>query len=308
MWKTDFPDGVRGEFRKVAVIDHKCETRGFQLAFDTLCVASSEGEGFVYDVSQTPPILKTHISLPEGAMGHVYQDDNSVLFSMAERGFYFYEKATGEFLGSLDGIGCRKYRHIKHPQVRSPSLFDPDRFEPRRPVYPPSNPRKDRLTPLDLEFGPLSGVIQTPIEEDDWGAGMIDNGYFVGLSRGGRILVCPQWRQALKDKAAGTVAPNWTVIECEDNGAGFDIGGWLAVKDNRFVCEMSGRIHIISLDDTGDVYQGKPERASWSLSTASSSELKVPVSFMSLYDDCIMSTYSVSTPKRKRFRLLWLTV
>lgn len=299
VWRTDFADGARGEFRRVAILDHDCETRGFQLAYNTLCVASSEAEGFVYDMTQTPPVLKTHISLPEGAMGHVYQDADAVLFSMAERGFYFYEKSTGEFLGSLDGIGCRKYRHFKHTTVPSPTLFDPDRFEPRRPAYPPSNPRTDRLTPLKFERGPLSGVIQTPIEEDDWGAGMIDGHVFVGLSRGGRILICPHWREALKNKQNSEISPNWTIIECEDNGDGFDLGGWLSIKDNMFLCEMVGRIHIISLNEDGELYQSN-EKPSWSLSTASSSELKVPVSFMALYDDCIMSTYSVSPPIRSR--------
>lgn len=101
--------------------------------------------------------------------------------------------------------------------------------------------------------------------------------------------------------------PDWTVIECQDNGTGFDLGGWLAIKDNRFLCEMSGRIYIIALAEDGDVYRGKPERASWCLSTASSSELKSPVSFMGLYDDCIMSTYAVSTLTpctRLMFRML----
>lgn len=171
------------------MINHEVETRGFQFAFDTLCVASSEGEGFVYDMSHTPPVLRTHISLRDGAMGHVYQDADAVLFSMAQGGFDFYEKEGGEFLGTLDGIGCTKYRHINHPAVRSPSLFDANRFEPIRPAYPPSQPRRDRLTPLSLEFGPLSGVHQVSLEADDWGAGMIDGGVFVGLSRGGRILV-----------------------------------------------------------------------------------------------------------------------
>lgn len=239
-------------------------------------------------------MLKTHMTIPDGAMGHVYQDDDAVLFSMAEHGFNFYEKSTGEFLGTLDGTGCTNFMHIKHPSLQSPSLFDPARFEPIRPVFPPSNLRRDRLTPLKLEDGHLAGVTQVPLEDDDWGAGMIDDGWFVGLSRGARILVCPNWRQALKDKADGNPAPNWTIIECEDDGTGFDLGGWLSVKDNRFLCEMAGHIYIISLNDHGDVYRSEPARASWSLSTASSSELEVPVSFMSLYDDCIMSTYSVS--------------
>lgn len=265
------------------------------MAFNTLCVASSEGEGFVYDLTRSPPVLKTHITIPDGAMGHVYQDADAVLFSMAEHGFNFYEKSTGEFLGTLDGIGCTKFMHIRHPAVQSSPLSVPDPYEPMQPVFPPSNPRRDRLTTLKIENGHLPGADQVPLEEDDWGAGMIDGGWFVGLSRGGRILVCPEWRRALKNKADGNVPPDWTIIECQDDGTGFDLGGWLSVKDNRFLCEMAGRIHIISLDDRGDVSPSEPERASWSLSTASSSELEVPVSFMALYDDCIMSTYSVSS-------------
>lgn len=106
----------------------------------------------------------------------------------------------------------------------------------------------------------------------------------------------PQGSQS-KNRSSSPGTPNWTIIECEDDGAGFDLGGWLAIKDNRFLCEMGGRIYIISLTNDRDIYLTKP---SWSLSTASSSELKVPVSFMSLYDDCIMSTYSVSTSKLTR--------
>lgn len=384
----------------MAVINHDCETRGFQFSFDSLVVSSSEGEGFVYDMSQTPPVLKTHITLRHGAMGHVYQDADAVLFSMAEAGFDFYEKATGDFLGTLDGWGCVNYRHIKPPP---PVGFIPD-CDPFR--------SGDRLRPINLEFGHLPGVDLIPIEEDEWGAGMIDGGTFVGLSRGGRILVCPQWRKVLKDSEPhrllreanqllgelspsevarryddimpilaengfdptmlssiqtelllrqlrsrleeivvtaedgaaifrfanpnddnisaapfGTGAevgsseasekmeikqvnrlapPPWTIIECKDNGASFDIGGWLAIQDNRFLCEMGRRINIISLNANGDLYQGKPERASWSLSTASSDShmRQAPVSFMGLYDDCIMTTYDVRTSKLTKTRAL----
>ncbi|MBE3048327.1 hypothetical protein IMZ48_38650, partial [Candidatus Bathyarchaeota archaeon] len=128
--------------------------------------------------------------------------------------------------------------------------------------------------------------------ENEWGSGMLHGDLFIGFSRSGRVFVCSDWRKAIHDQAS--LAANSSMIECESDGAAFDLGGWLAVRNHRVMFEIQDRIYVVALDDEDRVQEGEePERASYSLFNSSTSRLAVPVSFMGLYDDAIMTTYAV---------------
>lgn len=67
VWETGLPGCEKGEFKNIALLHHQTETRGFQLSYDTLCVVSTQGEGFVYDIHDTSVSLRTHMHIaPEG--------------------------------------------------------------------------------------------------------------------------------------------------------------------------------------------------------------------------------------------------
>lgn len=95
VWEAD--EGARGVFRRMAVLHHGCETRGFQLSYNTLCVVSSEGYGFVYDMARDPPQLKKRLDIEHGAIGHLDQNEHVVLYSMGTAGYHVHSKDTVSF-------------------------------------------------------------------------------------------------------------------------------------------------------------------------------------------------------------------
>ncbi|KAJ5266476.1 hypothetical protein N7478_009284 [Penicillium angulare] len=299
VWQADVDDAPRGEFRRIAVLHHDCQTRGFQLSYDTLCVVSNQGQGFVYDMTQRPPQLKTHLSIENGAIGHLDQSHDAVIYSVGAKGYHVYNKATGSYLGALHPSRCTNRYHIRPPAPSSRSasaaLAGAARHGPTHRVFPPGPPRKDFLTPLELLDGPLSPAPSDPEHvwhgEDEWGAGMLDGDLFVGFSRAGRVFVCSNWRKAIHEETAFTA--NTSIIECETDGSSFDLGGWLAVRNHRVMFEIQDRIYIVALDDRNKIQTSKPPfRASYALATSSAPQLAVPVSFMTLCDDAIMTTYT----------------
>lgn len=105
------------------------------------------------------------------------------------------------------------------------------------PFGPQNNTEK--LTPMAIGQGPLTRDLRRnvgedgllaipPLDEDEWGAGMLNGKTFVGISRGGRLLVCWDWQQALRrPQDLALVA---ATIECEPSGdRSFDLGGWLSI-------------------------------------------------------------------------------
>ena len=121
---------------------------------------------------------------------------------------------------------------------------------------------------------------------------MLHGDLFVGFSRAGRVFVCSDWRKALHDQVS--LAKHSSLLECESDGAAFDLGGWLSVRDHRLMFEIRDRIYVVGLDDDNKIQAVEnPTRASYSLFNSSTSRLAVPVSFMGLYDDAIMTTYAV---------------
>jgi hypothetical protein len=134
------------------------------------------------------------------------------------------------------------------------------------------------------------------LEEDEWGAGVLDGDMFAGVSRGGRVFICSDWRKALASTAGfKEVTAN---LECDSNGTTFDLGGWLAIRSHKIMFETQDRAYIVGLnnDNTIKAHDENPERPSYAYATSSAAQLAVPVSFMAIYDDCVMATYTVSSP------------
>ncbi|CAI7638158.1 unnamed protein product [Penicillium glandicola] len=286
VWQADHEGAKRGEFRHIATLNHDCQTRGFQLSYWTLCVVSNEGRGFVYDMTQRPPRLTTHLKIEEGGIGHLDQSADIVIYSMGTKGYFAYKKESGAFLGTLKPSESTEKYHILPPQFASTTFtlqsLSPGAFQ------------KDRLVPIEVSKGPLpppDDPDHVRHGEDEWGAGMLHGDLFVGFSRSGRVFICRDFRKALRDEASLT--ENSSILECESDGASFDLGGWLSVRNHRVMFEIQDRIYIVALDDNNRVQTVENSgRASYSLLTSSAPQLAVPISYMALADDAIMTTYS----------------
>ncbi|KAK1142980.1 hypothetical protein N8T08_007221 [Aspergillus melleus] len=298
VWQADQEGAARGEFRRIAILDHDCQTRGFQLSHWTLCVVSTQGQGFVYDMTQRPPTRTTHLQIEHDAVGHLDQSADVVIYSMGPRGYHAYDKKSSEFLGALHPSHCTEKYHIRPPAAAAPSpsaaLEAAVRQGPTHELFRPWEPRNDCLVPIQLAKGPLSPPSDPEHvwhAEDEWGAGMLHGDLFVGFSRAGRVFVCSDWRKALV--GPDSLAAHSALLECETDGASFDLGGWLSVRNHRIMFEIQDRIYVVALDDENRVQDvERPVRASYSLLTSSMPQLAVPVSFMALYDDAIMATYT----------------
>lgn len=97
VWRTD--DSLpRGHYRRIAILPHDYETRGFQLSHKNLCVVSPQGQGYVYDMTQDPPSLTSQIPFESGAVGHLDQSADAVIYSVGEKGYHAYEKANVRFV------------------------------------------------------------------------------------------------------------------------------------------------------------------------------------------------------------------
>lgn len=301
VWQADVDDAPRGEFRRIAILDHDCQTRGFQLSFWTLCVVSTQGQGFVYDMTKRPPVRTTHLRIENEAVGHLDQSNDTVIYSMGPRGYHAYNKKTAEYMGALRPSQCTQKYHIRPPKGNSASasarLMGLAQRDPLRQYSSPGHPTKDHMAPLQLREGPLPPPDEPDHVrngEDEWGAGMINGSLFVGVSRAGRVFVCSDWRKALHGQ--DSLAACSAIIECESDGSTFDLGGWLSVRHNRLMFEIQDRAYVVALDENNRIQDlENPARASYSYLTCSTPQLAVPISFMAMYDDTIMSTYTVSS-------------
>ncbi|CAK4033649.1 hypothetical protein DOTSEDRAFT_87725 [Lecanosticta acicola] len=295
VWRTDLEGCTRGCFRRVAVLPHDRQTRGFQLSYDTLCVVSSECRGFVYDMKGTPELQRT-IEIEEGAVGHLDQCEDVVVFSLGLAGYHFYEKASGRFLGTLDPTECENLHHIIHPASDEEITFGYNGVSTDEVsnVMVPRHIRFRQLVPLKISVGGYPREMEEGIslEEDEWGAGMICGNLMVGVSRGGRIFACSNWRSALQSHQG--LVDNSAIVECDSNGSTFDLGGWLSVRDHRMLCEVKEKVYVLGLTDDDQFVSSdrKTAHPSFAFGKSMASLFGAPVSFMAFYDDCIMTTYT----------------
>jgi hypothetical protein len=295
VWKTD-SNSARGQFRRVAILNHDRQTRGFQLRDNTLCVVSSEGKGYVYDLSGEPKLLN-EINIEDAMIGHLDQTQRVVAYSLGQGGYHFYDKQSGAKLGVLDPKKVTNTYFIRHPRSQLDCRLGVGSVGRASDAYPPQFPGKDRTMPLQVQQGTRrrTEIFPVPLQEDEFGAGMIDGDLFAGVSRAGRLFICTNWRKALTSASDHEkVTYN---LECESDGSTFDLGGWLAIRDHKVMFEVQDRAYIIGLNDdnTLSTHEENPQRPSWMYATSSAAQLAVPVSFMGIYDDCVMSTYTVSS-------------
>lgn len=302
VWKTDEADLPRGTFRKVAALHCPLHhLRGFHLMERTLCVVGDDGHGLVYDMSRDPPHLRLKLDIREGAVGHLCQAEDVVMYSMGQSGFDIHDKATGAFMSQLDPTRVKNIHHIVHPDPpRIRDLGAPQRSIPPLSSYTlHSEEAHELLRPIEVQNDPLppidsDEVVRTPIDQDDWGAGLISGNLMVGISKAGRVLVCANWREAIKGESE--FVRNTSIIECEDNDRNFTLGGWLSIRDNRILFEILDKVYLISLNDDGTVATAsqKGERPSWCFSSALNPlfqmRLQNGISMMQLFDDCLMTT------------------
>ncbi|KAK8063874.1 hypothetical protein PG996_008526 [Apiospora saccharicola] len=319
----DYVEGEgRGVFRRVSVLHHECETRGYQLSYDTLCVVSSDGEGFVYDMNpgfegedgkkeKLSPKLRTHIDIETGAVGHLDQGKDAVVYSMARKGYHFHDKKTGASLGRLQPAACTNVFHIKQP-LYSDDEDDAESFVLESVAVLESQARgSNRVIPLPSggnHFVPLRPekgrhpnhndlhVSEVPLEQDEWGAGMLAGSFLVGVSRAGRIFLCSDWPALLADPASAATSNCTAIIETVSEGDSdrFDMGGWLSVRNGRVCFEVDGRIYILTVPtEPGAHLPAFLAESSNGFAVASSPGLGLsrPVSFMAVWDDCISFTY-----------------
>ena len=299
VWRTDLEDTARGEFQRVTTIDPLCQIRGFQLSYNTLCAVSSEGMGFVYDLAQEPPRV-TRLKIEEDAVGHLDQNEDMVVFSMGSRGYHVYDKKSGKCLGILDPSVCTDKYHVVEIPARHSTFGSGDAKAAfqcmTRPLYPPMTPRKGRLTPVKIHSGPSDAPV---IERDEWGAGMLDRGsdLFVGYSRYGCVFICPNIRKALKS-GPKKLSSHSQILGSDSDGSSFSLGGWLSIKNHRILFEVRETVYSIALDDDYRIsirHGDTSHPASFALATGSGlGEMALPVSYMELCDDAIMTTYTVS--------------
>ncbi|KAK4503263.1 hypothetical protein PRZ48_006691 [Zasmidium cellare] len=284
VWRIGRERGV-----KVKVLEHEVQTRGFQLSCFggvwCLCVVSNAGCGFVYEGEKRELELTKRMVIPTGAVGHLDQDEGVVVYSLGSGGYHFFEKGTGEKM-----VGLK-------PEVLEPEVFHivhPDEHFRRGTMEDIGKAARDRTVPLAIRPGPLPGDERVPLEDDEWGAGMLSGNLFVGVSRAGRLLICPNWRALIPHTSPTSTAPLTDliqIIECDSDGSTFDLGGWLSVRDHRVLLEIQDLIYIIGLTDSDHVRDGE-SRPSFATSTAIKPQYANPVSFMGLYEDCLMSTYT----------------
>lgn len=305
VWKAD--EVERGTFHRVGLLEHDCETRGFQLSRfndkETLCVVSSEGKGFVWDLSVHPPQRQKVLDIENEAVGHLDQGENTVCYSMGQRGYHVCSKTTGEMLGKFDPKDCQNIYHIAHPPPQPNLSMGAANHGPTASVNPPENPRKDRLAPLKLYNGPHP-VPRSPlaIENDEWGSGIISGNYMCGVSRGGRVFICTDFMGALADPTR--FKETTAILHTEGDGSTFELGGWLSIKNGRCLFEIIDSIYVFTLPEFGQLpVTGEAQRPIWATPISSAPQLAVPVSFMGIYDDCIMHTYTTlgfRSPRQRR--------
>lgn len=265
VWTTDHPNQLRAVFQRTAIIPHDCTIRGFQLSDRTLCVVSNQGRGFVYDMSFHSPQLRTHFEIGEDAVGHLYQDSEVVMYCMGERGYHFYDKTSGALLGVLEPAQVQRFYHIPPPEERQNDA------EP-----------SERLLPIEIHDGtfensslvsPELNRSRIKLENDEWGAGILSGSQMIGISHGGRMFVCLDWKSAIQHR--DSIGSGSYIIECggQDPDYNVHVGGWLSVRDSRALFEIRGRIYVISFD-----VRSYPDevRSSYCFSTRSWGDIVVP--------------------------------
>ncbi|KAK0924753.1 tRNA pseudouridine synthase 1 [Friedmanniomyces endolithicus] len=283
VWQTDAGVLRRGEFRRWAVLKHEEEIWDAHIFGGVLRCVLSTGESLVYDLRRQAPKLTQRIQIAERDITYMCQDAKVVVYSMGRLGLYVHDQQSGELLGILK----------PSPEV--------SRYHILRPCH--IRVRYQKLVPITVAAGPLprySHAVATTLEEDVWGACALDGNLMVCLSTTGFVYICPDWRQAVEGQHQHSA-----VIECQDGSYRFDFQSLLSVKNHRIAFVNQDWIYVVALDDEDRVQrpfaQSKdPSSRIWPSYAYLANEWVGngdPTSCIALFNDCIMSTCAVDTPR-----------
>ncbi|KAI9697728.1 MAG: hypothetical protein M1820_007715 [Bogoriella megaspora] len=292
IWRLVRDSRTSTELRQIAILQHDCETRGFHLIYPTLCVVSVEGRAFVYDISHDPPKMQTKFGIEAGAVGHLCQDKTAVVFSLGLKGYHIHCKTSGALLGVLEPqYFATNIYHIRHPQSSNMSRMNKV-YDSKTSPFPLSSSSQDRLVRLELGYGPHSRHTSDYLspQDDEWGAGLISDKLMVGISKSGRLLICSNWPEAMRSRERAAAVS--TIIECETDAENFHLGGWLSLNQGRVMFEVGDMIYLLSIPEDGIpfVHQTEPLLAMLASGTMPSVQLSEPISWMGVFDDCVMAT------------------
>ncbi|KAL9089566.1 MAG: hypothetical protein Q9159_002444 [Coniocarpon cinnabarinum] len=305
IWQHDNHPERRGYFKKVTELHHDVETRGFQMLWPTLCVTSPEERGFVYDLSASGGPKRTKEMVIGCGTGHIDQDErDAVVYCLGTEGYDFHSKSTGQKLGSLDpkNMSIKHTYHVSHRHGNSLRQSVMTVREPLSRPLPPQKPHTSQqllVQPLREGQNTARQASLLSLENDEWGAGLLRGDMMTAISKGGRCMICLDWPGALRSsKRASDVT---FLIEMEIDDATYDFGGWLGVQrgspgPTRIICEVDDKVYIMRLtNDFDSLIDGSKTLmdAMDVLSVPSSCApggIEIPISFMGVYDDCIMYT------------------
>lgn len=206
----------RGAYVRVGCLPHSNFLRGWHLLYPTLCVVSNQGKAWIYDVSTSPPELQRTITIPEGARGHLEQNEEVVMYCMKHGGYDFYEKKTGRYMGKLHGElwaeeATPNYYHIPLPEPADSAVISSRGQDGRDATVRHCN--------VTLRPGLVGGTSmrapnspQEVRDEDqgdwgrpntaEWGAGMLYGDIMIGVARQGWVMICSDWPKVLKNPQA----------------------------------------------------------------------------------------------------------
>ena len=312
--RGDETGSKRGTFERVTILRHDVQTRGFQMLWPTLCVVSTEERGFVYDLSADGgPKLTREMQIASGTVGHIEQSpEDTVMYCLGKAGYDFHSKSTGRHQGTLDpkSFYNRPVFHIQHNRRDALTQSVLSKQEPIPVPFPPRRPQFRHIpTPFNIELGTrvtCDGSLST-LEDDEWGAGLIRGDLMVGISKGGRCMICLDWPGAIR--SASRAADCTFLIELEIDTETYDFGGWLGVQrgppgPTRIIFEVDDKVYMLRMDnDMSEVLDGTRDFTEavncLSIPSGCTPDLGVPISFMGVYDDCIMHTALVGIKRRE---------
>ena len=305
IWKAVESPADRGKFRLVTVLHHDVETRGFQLSHNTLCVVSTEGEAFIYDMTVSPPALRLKPKIQNEAIGHLDQTEDIVMYAFGLKGYDLHSKQTGGYLGNIHPKNCIK--NIFHIDNHVSSVpMDESTHKKLLYEFRFWEPNTQILKPLSISRGPdPKKRTMLTLEEDEWGAGVISGTRIVAVSKAGRIFICSDWQLALK--SSENFAATTALIEVNYLYSSMgDLGEWLSVRDDKISFALPDNLFLITGFDVfnpqsaggnnADLCPIRGDEKVWTLRKSSIHRANTTVSFIALWDDCLMYTYAVSLP------------
>ena len=303
------PHRRRGEFERVAVLSHDVETRGFQLRWPHLCVVSVEERGFVYKFARDgTPRMTQEMDIAPHTVGHLDQTCDTVVYCMGQHGYHFHSKETGKLCGVIDPrtFGPRGLFHIRHDHSRNSNSRTKAKQEPLPPPFPPRRPRSYHQ-PIKLDIKP--GRLYTKLRDgsglqpalplmfqDEWGAALIRDNLMVAISKAGRCMLCLDWPRAIRSHA--DAAQCTVMFELEINSSTYDYGGWLSLQrgppgSTRVIFEVDEKIYLVRVKGGPDDILNVDDPGTFDVLAIPSTfapHQDIPISFMGIYDDCIMHT------------------